>query len=71
MFPHCAHRQSQEAHSDFRLWTQYFLCGRFLNVTRATLEGVDGNVTHELGIIIALITTLMTNFFCFLLITNP
>jgi hypothetical protein len=29
--------------------------------TRATPKGVDGKMTHESGIILALITTLMTN----------
>ncbi len=71
MFPHCAHGQSHEAHSDYGLWSQYFLCGHFFYVIRATPKGPINNVTHELGIILALRTTFTTNCSYFLLITNP
>ncbi len=65
MLPHCAHGQSQDAHSNLGLWTQYFLCGHFLDVTKAAPEVVVGNMTHELGSIHALRITLITNCSCF------
>ncbi len=69
MFPRCAYGQSQDAHLSSRLWTQYFLCGHFLDVTNAPPQFMVGNMTQKLGIIFTFKSTLMTFFF--LLMTNP
>ncbi len=54
------HGQSQDAHLDLGLWTQYLLCGHFLDVIKATPKAVVGDVTHDLGVIHVLGTMLIT-----------
>jgi hypothetical protein len=48
-----------------------FLVWMLLEHNKGHLKGRDDKVTHELWIILAFITTFMTNCFCFLLFTNP